>query len=303
MINDREKLAQMFHLNLRRFKGNDFFSDFPLQVPESFAKRIKPKDVNDPLLLQILPQACEQQEVHGFVTDPLAEKSHTPLTGLIHKYPDRVLLLVTNICAINCRFCFRRHLSDKIDAWQKVFAYIKKHPAISEVILSGGDPLMLDANELLEIMQQLATISHVKRFRIHSRVPIVMPERVTFDFTKIRLPVILVIHCNHPNEIDVDVMQVLRRLRQLGVTILNQSVLLRGINDTPDVLVALSEKLFNAGVFPYYLHMLDKVKGAAHFYVGISRAKQIYFKMQTQLSGYLVPKLVVEIQSKKYILG
>jgi len=299
MINDIKKLAQILHLNLLELKGRKRFFDFPLQVPESFVARIKPMDINDPLLLQVLPKESELQETPNFTTDPLAEKECSPVPGVIHKYQDRVLLLVTNVCAMNCRFCFRRYLRDKISDWQKVFVYIKKHPVISEVILSGGDPLMLAAGELTEIIQQLAKIPHIKRLRIHSRAPIVVPEWPITKLTQTRLPVVLVVHCNHPNEIDESVVRTLGAIRQTGVTLFNQSVLLRGINDNADVLVALSEKLFGAGVLPYYLHMLDKVKGAAHFYVETDRAKQIYLEMQTKLPGYLVPKLVIEIQNRK----
>jgi EF-P beta-lysylation protein EpmB len=299
MINNIKKLAQTLHLDLPELKESKFFSDFSLQVPESFVARIKPGDINDPLLLQVLPKESELQETPNFTTDPLAEKECSPTPGVIHKHQDRVLLLVTNACAINCRFCFRRYSHNKISDWQKVFAYIKNHLAISEVILSGGDPLMLAASELTEIIQQLAQISHVRRLRIHSRAPIVMPEQSIFKLTQTRLPVVLVVHCNHPNEIDASVVQALGALRETGVTLFNQSVLLRGINDDADILVALSEKLFGAGVLPYYLHMLDKVTGAAHFYVETDRAKQIYLEMQAKLPGYLVPKLVVEIKNRK----
>ncbi|EKE01287.1 MAG: lysine 2,3-aminomutase YodO family protein [uncultured bacterium] len=299
MVTDTKKLSQRLQLNLAGLKASESFADFPLQVPESFVARIKPGDINDPLLLQVLPQEQELQETPGFVTDPLAEKNSSPVPGVIHKYLDRVLLLVSDVCAINCRFCFRRHSQDKISDWQKVFAYIKRHPDISEIILSGGDPLMLEPNDLIAIIEKLAEISHIKRLRIHSRTPIVMPERVLPDLTQTRLPIILVVHCNHPNEINADVEGVISALRHKGIIIFNQSVLLRGINDNADVLIALSEKLFNAGVLPYYLHMLDQVKGAAHFYVEKDQAKQIYLEMQKRLPGYLVPKLVFEVQGRK----
>ncbi|CAL7960285.1 L-lysine 2,3-aminomutase [Gammaproteobacteria bacterium] len=299
MINDIEKLSQMLCLNFEGSKSNNFFTDFPLQVPTSFAARIKPGDISDPLLLQILPQELELQEVQDFVIDPLAEEENSPVLGVVRKYPDRVLLQVTDVCAMNCRFCFRRYAGNKISDWQKVFTYLKNDPVISEVVLSGGDPLMLAASELAEIIQQLAQIPHIKRLRIHSRVPIVMPEKSILKLTQTRLPIVLVVHCNHPNEIDESVTRALSALRQTGVTLFNQSVLLRGINDNVEILISLSEKLFGVGVLPYYLHMLDKVKGAAHFYVETNRAKQIYLEMQTKLPGYLVPKLVVEIQNRK----
>ena len=286
-------------LNFEGSKEDDFFTDFPLQAPKSFVARIEPGNINDPLLLQVLPQELELQEAEGFVADPLAEKENSPVKGVVRKYNDRVLLQVTDLCAMNCRFCFRRHVGNKISDWPAVFAHLQDNLSINEVILSGGDPLMLGASELEEIIRQLAQIAHIKRLRIHSRVPIVMPERPIPVLTQTRLPIILVVHCNHPNEINESVMQVLSALRRAGVTLLNQSVLLRGINDNVEVLVSLSEKLFGAGVLPYYLHMLDKVKGAAHFYVETSLAKQIYLEMQAKLPGYLVPKLVVEVENRK----
>lgn len=302
MINNIEKLSQMLHLDLAELSGDKISVDFPLQVPESFVARIKPNDMSDPLLLQVLPQKLELQEVPSFIADPLAENNSSPVEGLIHKYHDRVLLLVTDVCAINCRFCFRRYSRNKISDWQKVVAYIRDHPSISEVILSGGDPLLLRVNELTVIIEQLADISHIKRLRIHSRTPIVTPERPIPDLARTRLSIVLVVHCNHPNEIDANVVQALKMLRHKGAVVFNQSVLLRGVNDDANVLISLSEKLFNAGVLPYYLHLLDKVKGAAHFYVAKDRAKKIHLTMKEKLPGYLVPKLVVEIQGrKKYV--
>lgn len=278
--------------------------DFPFKITNSFAKRIKKNDANDPLLLQVLPQEDELKEALGFITDPLAEKNivHSPIAGLIHKYHDRVLLQVTDVCAINCRFCFRRYTRSKISDWQEVLLYIKNHTAISEAILSGGDPLMLDANELISIIKKLAKIPHIKRLRIHSRVPIVSPERFIPKLTQTRLNIILVVHCNHPNEIDEQVAQTINTLCRTGVTIFNQSVLLLGINNSAETLISLSEKLFSVGVLPYYLHMLDKVKGAAHFYIGIKQAKQIHALMREKLPGYLVPKLVIEIENRKKLI-
>ena len=299
MITSLKELSQTLRLNLSEFATDNLFPDFPLQVPESFVARIKPNDINDPLLLQILPQKRELQKTPGFSTDPLFEKKYSPVAGLIHKYHGRVLLLVTDNCALNCRFCFRRHLREKITDWQKVFSYIKNDSTVTEVILSGGDPLMLAQGKLKEIMDQLAQIPHIKRIRIHSRVPIAMPKLITSRLIQSKIPVVLIIHCNHPNEINDDVMECLDLLRKQNITIFNQAVLLKGVNDDSEVLVALSEKLFSVGVIPCYLHILDKVKGAAHFYVNIERAKKIYSEMQKKLSGFLVPKLVVEVKNKK----
>jgi L-lysine 2,3-aminomutase len=293
------KTKKLLDLRSRELNQDKIFIDFPLLAPKSFIKRIKPNNPNDPLLLQILPQKKELLKVTGFSIDPLTETKHSPIPGVIHKYPNRVLLLTTNSCAINCRFCFRRHMQNKISDWQKVFNYIKNHPNINEVILSGGDPLVLNANELIKIIKLLAKIPHLKRLRIHSRVPVVTPERFIPKLTITRLPVVLVVHCNHPNEINAEVVQNLNRLHKTGVTIFNQSVLLRGINDNAKILIALSEKLFAAKVIPYYLHLLDKVTGAAHFCVNKNKAKKMHCELQKKLPGYLVPKLVVEVNNRK----
>jgi len=312
MITSSKKLSKILQLNLKGLAAEDRFVDFPLQVPESFVARIMPKDINDPLLLQVLPSKYELDAAPGFSIDPLMEKKYSPVAGLIHKYHGRVLLLVTNNCAVNCRFCFRRYSHEKVSDWQKVFSYIKNDPTITEVILSGGDPLMLKPRELKEIMDRLAAIHHVARIRIHTRVPIVMPERITAKLLKIILPalcrggkvmpLVLVVHCNHPNEINIGVVKALTLLYKQKIPLFNQSVLLHKVNDDSATLVALSEKLFSAGVIPCYLHLLDKVKGAAHFQVNIAKAKRIYLEMQMRLPGYLVPKLVMEVKNrKKYV--
>lgn len=276
--------------------------NFPFKAPKSFMDRINNNDPNDPLLLQVLPQECELQDVPGFTSDPLDEAHHSPIPGLIHKYQDRILLQVVDDCAINCRFCFRRCMRNKIDNWEAVLNYITSNIQVSEVILSGGDPLILKYAELLEIIQRLARIPHLKRLRIHTRMPIIMPEYKLPLLTQTRLKIIVVVHCNHPNEINIEVAKAVNYLNTIGVTVLNQSVLLKNINDNAEVLVNLSEKLFSIGVMPYYLHILDKVKGAAHFDVDVKEAKQIYAQMQANLPGYLVPKLVIDTpEKKKYI--
>jgi KamA family protein len=194
-------------------------------------------------------------------------------------------------------------MRDKIIDWQKAFTYINNHPEVREIILSGGDPLILGADELIKIIEQLAEIPHIRRLRIHSRVPIVMPERQIPNLTQTRLPIVLVVHCNHPNEIDTSVEVVIEALRKTGVFVFNQTVLLRGINDNAQTLISLSEKLFDMGILPYYLHMLDKVKGAAHFCVDEKQAKRLHLEIQAKLPGYLVPKLVVDGKQYKKILA
>lgn len=298
MINNLKKLSQKLDLDLTEIM-DDRLLDFPLQAPVNFIARIKKNDINDPLLLQILPQQDELKKAAGFSLDPLAEKSHSPVTGLIHKYYGRVLLLITDNCAVNCRFCFRRHQRSKITDWQKVDAYIQHDPTINEVILSGGDPLTMNHHELKKILDRLASVPHIKKIRIHSRVPIVMPELVKPKLFQAKIPLVLMIHCNHPQEISAEVSRKLNLLKKRQVTIFNQAVLLRGVNDDSGILIALSEKLFAAGVLPCYLHLLDKVQGAAHFYVGLKKAKQIYLKMRSELPGYLMPKLVREVRNKK----
>ncbi len=302
MITSLKKLFKILNSDFKRSVLDDDFVDFPLQVPESFVGRIQAKNISDPLLLQILPDKRELDEVPGFGIDPLAEKKCSPIPGLIRKYHDRVLLLVTEVCAINCRFCFRRHNHEKVTDWGKVFSYIKKDPKVTEVILSGGDPLMLKPSKLKAIMDKLVAISHIKRIRIHTRVPIVMPELITARLLQAKIPIVLMVHCNHPNEINDEVVKAINLLHKQNIPIFNQSVLLRGVNDNSLVLTALSEKLFDVGIIPCYLHLLDKVKGASHFYVNISEAKRLHLAMQKQLPGYLVPRLVVEIKNrKKYV--
>jgi EF-P beta-lysylation protein EpmB len=309
MITNLEKLTKKLDLKLPKLKDSKIFTDFPLLAPENFVKNIKPGDPKNPLLLQILPQNCELLKKSGYTEDPLYEEKNSPVSGLIHKYHGRVLLLATDVCAINCRFCFRRCIKDRAPKirsgsiyWKPAFSYIKNDKSITEVILSGGDPLMLPSDKLKWLMDQIAKIPHVKRIRIHSRVPIVMPELIKVNTIKSKLPVVLVVHCNHPNEINSKVVKCIKLLTQQNITVFNQAVLLRNINDCSRILTSLSEKLFNVGIIPYYLHILDKVKGAAHFYVGSKKAKEIYRKLQKILPGYMVPKLVVEIKNRKHYL-
>lgn len=310
MITNLEKLMEKLDLKLPKAKDSKFFTGFPLLVPESFVKNIKLGDLKDPLLLQILPQNHELLEKSGYIDDPLYEEKNSPVPGLIHKYHGRVLLLVIDVCAINCRFCFRRCIKDRAPKigsgsiyWKPAFSYIKNDKSITEVILSGGDPLMLPSDKLKWLMNQIAKIPHVKRIRIHSRVPIVMPELIKADTIQSKLPIVLVVHCNHPNEIDSKVVKCIKLLKRQNITVFNQTVLLRNINDCSRILASLSEKLFDVGIVPYYLHILDKVKGAAHFYVGFGKARKIYHELQKILPGYMVPKLVVDIKNKKHYLG
>ncbi|GAB6263900.1 EF-P beta-lysylation protein EpmB [Photobacterium sp. R1] len=276
---------------------------FAQRVPKSFVDRMEIGNPHDPLLRQVLPLA-EEFEVHeGYSHDPLEEQDNDQ-PGLLHKYRNRVLLIVKGGCAVNCRYCFRRHFPYQDNPggkrqWQASLDYIAAHPELNEVILSGGDPLMAKDSELRWLIEAIAAIPHIKRLRIHSRLPVVIPARITPEFctmlNQIRLQTMLVTHINHANEISDELSQAMASLREAGVTLLNQAVLLRGINDTVAAQVALSESLFDAGILPYYLHVLDKVQGAAHFLVDDDEARQIMAGLMAKVSGYLVPKLAREI--------
>lgn len=276
---------------------------FPLRVPHSFIARIEKGNIDDPLLRQILPIGFELAEVTGFTKDPLNEKVFNPLPGLLHKYAGRVLLTLTGACGVNCRYCFRRsfpYAENKLSSknLEAILAYIVNDSSINEIILSGGDPLVTADNHLEKLIYKFAAIEHIKTVRIHSRMPVVIPARVTDSLVKIltatRLKTVMVIHCNHPNEINDEMKAAMQRLRDAKIILLNQTVLLKGVNDMPETLMQLSEKLFAAGVLPYYVHLLDKVQGSAHFEVDRLQAKQLVQTMIEHLPGYLVPKLVWE---------
>jgi len=304
VIREPEELFNLLELDKSKLpdalRGCD---DFPLQVPRAFVDRMVKGDWSDPLLQQILPLGQELDVHPGFSNDPLLELSDNPIPGLIHKYHGRVLLIVSGGCAINCRYCFRRHFPYQENnpsrrEWQQALDYIRQDNSIKEVILSGGDPLAANDNMLRNLTARIADIPHVEILRVHSRMPVVIPQRITSPgmnwLTDTRLTPVMVIHSNHPNEIDHHVIEALQTLKREGVTLLNQTVLLAGINDNPEALLALSKRLFAAGVLPYYLHMLDKVSGAAHFEVTERRAKELITILRNQLPGYLIPKLVRE---------
>ncbi|KES16721.1 Lysine 2,3-aminomutase [Gilliamella apis SCGC AB-598-P17] len=280
---------------------------FPLRVPMAFINRMKKGDSQDPLLLQVLCDEKELINVAGFSEDPLEEQNNT-IPGLLHKYHNRALLMTKTACAINCRYCFRRHFPYHDNQGTKknlgaALAYIASHPELDEIILSGGDPLMAKDHEMAFLITELEKIPHIKRLRIHSRLAVVIPNRITSElcrlFAKTRLQIVLVTHINHPNEIDDNVTNAIKCLKEHQVTVLNQSVLLRKVNDDADVLACLSNKLFSIGILPYYIHLLDKVQGAAHFLVDDDNAKQIMRQLAKNVSGYLVPKLAREIGGEK----
>lgn len=280
---------------------------FPLKVPRSFVARMEKGNPHDPLLKQVLPLGAELDVISGFSLHPLQEINANPVPGVLHKYHGRVLVMLTAACAIHCRYCFRRHFpyEENISGrsgWEKIFAYLKQDPGISEVILSGGDPLSVSDHLLKSFTDELVQIPHIKRLRIHTRLAVVIPERITEQFVSwlndLPLKSVLVTHINHANEINFEVKQALERLRSIGVTLLNQSVLLKEINDNVQTLAILSETLFASGVLPYYLHILDKVQGAAHFDIPLSCAKALHTELSYQLPGYLLPKLVYEQSGK-----
>ena len=277
---------------------------FEICVPDAYLSRIAPGDPGDPLLRQVLPLDEEALPLPGFVADPLEEADHQPASGLIHKYAGRVLLIASPACAINCRYCFRRHFPYADNApsraqWQQALDYLRADTSLHEAILSGGDPLAANDRQLAWLVQQLESIPHLKRLRIHTRLPVVIPDRVDealLDWlSATRLQKVVVLHINHPNEIDQAVVDACDRLKQAGVILLNQSVLLRHVNDSVDTLAALSERLFEAGILPYYLHVLDPVQGAGHFDVPDDEARALIKALLPRLPGFLMPRLVREV--------
>lgn len=276
---------------------------FPLLVPRDFAALMRPGDPNDPLLRQVLPLAAEAEVVPGFSADPLAEAGCAPVPGLLHKYHGRALLIVSGACAVHCRYCFRREFPYQERPrgarwWAAACAHLSADPTISEVLLSGGDPLTVPDSQLAALVEDLTAIPHLRRLRVHSRLPVVLPQRVDDALlgwlTGGRLRPVLVIHANHPRELSSAVAAACGRLADAGVTLLNQSVLLRGVNDDADVLGALSERLIECRVLPYYLHALDRVQGAAHFARPDAEAIALVGQLRARLPGYLVPRLVRE---------
>lgn len=283
---------------------DDITAGFHMRVPRPFISRMRRGDPNDPLLRQVLPSRAEHENAPGWGDDPLAEHAETGRDGVLQKYSGRALVVTTGACAIHCRYCFRRHFpySDTrapADEWRSVIARFAADSSLEEAILSGGDPLSLSDERLSVLVAGLETVSHLRTLRIHTRQPIVLPSRVDERLLawigSTRLAVVCVIHANHAAEIDDDVAAAMARLRAAGVTLLNQSVLLAGVNDDPAVLELLSRRLFEAGVLPYYLHAADAVAGTAHFAVPDDDARAIHKALQARLPGYLVPRLVREM--------
>lgn len=310
LITDPKELLDTLQLSADQLLSGAILASekFKLRIPRAFVGKMNVGDPFDPLLLQVLPHHLELEDHEGFVTDPLGEEQANQLPGVLHKYQSRFLLTLTGACAVHCRYCFRRHFPyqenlPKNEDWIQIKQYLLDHPDINEVILSGGDPLTLTNKKLALWIERLESLPQLKMLRIHSRVPIVIPDRIDEEFISLlknsRLHIILVVHSNHASEIDEYTAKQLQRLTENRVTVLNQAVLLKGINDSVEQLAALSYRLLDARVMPYYLHVLDKVKGAHHFDLPTTSIDQIYTELLARLPGYLVPKLVREIAGEK----
>ena len=303
-VRDPSELCDLLNLDSAvAEKAKKVNRDFPLLVPRGFISRMRPGDLNDPLLLQVLPRLEELDDVPNFVSDPVGEQAARQGTGLIQKYHGRCLLLVTSGCAVNCRYCFRREFpyaesGASPSSFAAAVGKVALDSSIQEVILSGGDPLLVDDDLLEDLIKKLASIPHVQRLRIHSRLPVVLPSRITEHFLRImnetRLTVCLVIHSNHAAELDSTVAESLKKLGQAVGLRFNQAVLLRGVNDTAESLIQLSEQLLNLGVTPYYLHLLDPVRGASHFDVPEATGIRLVEELRNRLPGYAVPRLARE---------
>lgn len=310
LITDPLELLNLLELSTDQLLSGAILASekFKLRVPRAFVGKMNAKDPLDPLLLQVLPHHLELEEHPEFVTDPLGEEAANQLPGVLHKYKSRFLLTLTGACAVHCRYCFRRHFPyqenlPKNEDWLNIKNYIESNPDINEVILSGGDPLTLSNRKLALWLERLSSLKQVKILRIHSRVPIVIPNRIDEELISLlknsRLRIILVVHSNHASELDDFTCSKLLQLSEHYITVLNQAVLLKGVNDSAQTLTDLSYRLFEARVMPYYLHVLDKVKGAQHFDLIPSEIDAIYQDVLASLPGYLVPKLVREIAGEK----
>jgi EF-P beta-lysylation protein EpmB len=320
-VRDREELLRLVGLGrllelpdeVAR-KATQAARDFPVFAPRGYIARMRQGDKCDPLLRQVLPLEDELRPAAGYGLDPVDDRAATQSPGLLHKYDSRVLMVTTGACAVHCRYCFRRHFPyqespKSLADWLPAIAKIEHDQSLREVILSGGDPLMLVDRQLAELAERLATIPHLRRLRVHTRLPIMIPERVTGELLGwlrgTRLTPIMVIHANHAQELSDPVANALAKLADAGIPLLNQAVLLRGINDDAQALVELSERLIDLRVMPYYLHQLDRVMGAAHFAVPVERGRQLIAEMRARLPGYAVPRYVAEVAgetSKRVLL-
>jgi EF-P beta-lysylation protein EpmB len=299
-----EPLIQFLELDERKQQKILKNPKFILNLPMRLAEKIPKNTLDDPILKQFLPTLDETAVTEGFVQDPVGDSAARCGKKLLHKYQGRVLLVCTSACVMHCRYCFRQNFDYEVK--EKLFAqeleYISKDPSIHEVILSGGDPLSLSDDVLQELLFKIEAMPHIKRIRFHTRFPVGIPERIDDSFLDIvsylKKQLYFVIHCNHPNELGEDLFEAMDQLRSLGVIVMNQAVLLKGINDDAETLCTLFETLSDRGVLPYYLHQLDRVQGAAHFEVCPEKGKQLIAQISASLPGYAVPKYVQEIAGK-----
>lgn len=306
LITDPAELLNILQLSPAQLLSGAILasSQFKLRVPRAFVDKMRVGDPLDPLLLQVLPHHLELEQHAGYVTDPLGEEAANQLPGVLHKYKSRFLLTLTGACAVHCRYCFRRHFPyqanlPKENDWLAMQQYLLDHPEINEVIFSGGDPLTLSNRKLALWFERLESLPQIKTLRIHSRVPIVIPHRIDDEFLQLlanrKFQIVLVVHANHANELDDFTCAQLKRVAAQQIWVFNQAVILNKVNDSAACLVDLSQRLFQAQVMPYYLHVLDKVQGAHHFDMQPEKIDLIYQELLASLPGYLVPKLVREI--------
>ncbi len=306
-INELLTVLELTHLQDKFYQPQGF----GLKIPRSFVSKMEVGNAQDPLFLQVMPNKKALMKQVGYITDPLAEAEHNPNKGILHKYKSRVLLTVTGTCAVHCRYCFRQHFdyganTPKSNQINDVIAYINHHPEVNEVIFSGGDPFSLSNRRLTDWLTQLTKLKQIKTIRFHTRLPIVIPNRIDDELTEIlgnfrqKVNLVMVLHVNHANEIDKTSASYFDKLKQAGITLLSQTVLLANINDDVATQVSLNQKLFDFGVLPYYLHVLDKVEGAAYFDMSEQKAIKLYWQMLTELPGFLIPRLVREVADKPY---
>ncbi len=303
-IRDPRELLEYLQLPMSLLPAAEVAAkEFGLRVPRPFLDRIRKGDLHDPLLQQVLPIKAELNIAEGFSVDPLGEQNSNPKQGLVHKYHGRALLIVAPHCAVNCRYCFRRHFPYQDNnpsraQWQETLDYLRQDTSLSEVIFSGGDPMAANDRQLQWLVDEISAMQHIRRLRVHTRLPVVIPQRITEEaiawLSSSRLQTTVVLHANHANELDDKVAHSVALLRRAGIIVLNQAVLLKNINETLQAQIDLSERLFEIGVLPYYLHLLDPVQGAAHFAIVDSEAIALHKAMQASLPGYLVPRLARE---------
>jgi EF-P beta-lysylation protein EpmB len=314
-VRDPRELLRLLDLPHSRVDGaSDSNQQFSLLAPRGFVARMRAGDPDDPLLRQVLPIVDELRDAAGFVADPVDDAAAARRPGLLQKYRGRALLITTGACAVHCRYCFRRHFPywtapRSLAEWLPALDEIENDETLDEVILSGGDPLMIVDQALAKLIDKLAAIRHLRRLRIHTRLPIMIPERVTMELVGMlrccRLTPIVVVHANHANELDEDVAAALAKIADAGIVLLNQAVLLAGVNDTVEAQFALCQQLVNLRVLPYYLHQLDPVAGAAHFEVLVERGRRIIEELRERLPGYAVPRYVQEVagaESKVWLI-